>query len=226
MEAVEMLAPGAAAVLSIGTCASYGGIPAGGPNPTGIVSVSELTGGNTVNIPGCPTHPDWIVWTIAHLLAGEMPALDEENRPIELYGREVHKNCPYKERDEAKTFGIKNRCLEELGCKGEKTKSDCPSRKWNNGTNWCIGAGAICIGCTESGFPDRFSPFYKIEYKYDLYEKPPQEENNAELSDVINSLRTVTGEDNAQGWSTVDVDGDGKVGLAEAISNLRNLSTP
>ena len=226
MEAVEMLAPGAAAVLSIGTCASYGGIPAGGPNPTGIVSVSELTGGNTVNIPGCPTHPDWIVWTIAHLLAGEMPALDEENRPTELYGREVHKNCPYKERDEAKTFGIKDRCLEELGCKGEKTKSDCPSRKWNNGTNWCIGAGAICIGCTESGFPDRFSPFYKIEYKYDLYEKPPQEENNAELSDVINSLRTVTGEDNAQGWSTVDVDGDGKVGLAEAISNLRNLSTP
>jgi hypothetical protein len=26
--------------------------------------------------------------------------------------------------------------------------------------NWCIGAGSICLGCTESGFPDSFSPFY------------------------------------------------------------------
>ncbi len=76
MEAVQTLAPNAAAVLSVGTCASYGGIPAGGPNPTGIVSVSELIGSPTINIPGCPTHPDWVVWTIASLLAGEMPSLD------------------------------------------------------------------------------------------------------------------------------------------------------
>jgi len=171
MEAIEMLAPNAAAILSIGTCASYGGMPAGDPNPTGIVSVSEMAGKPTVNIPGCPTHPDWIVWTIAHLLAGEMPALDEQSRPVELYGREVHKQCPYRERDEAKTFGIRNACLEELGCKGEKAGADCPSRKWNNGTNWCIGAGSICVACTENGFPDRFAPFYKMEYHYDLYEK-------------------------------------------------------
>jgi hydrogenase small subunit len=219
MEAVEMLAPGAAAVLSIGTCASHGGIPAGGSNPTGIVSVSELTGAPTVNIPGCPTHPDWIVWTIAHLLTGEMPELDERNRPKELYGTEIHKQCPLKERDEAKTFGIRNRCLKSLGCKGPRTKSDCPSRKWNNGTNWCIEAGGICVGCTERGFPDEFSPFYKIEYKYDLYEK-----STPELTDAINSLRTITGQDTSQGWSGTDVDGDGKVGLAEAISALRNLS--
>lgn len=176
MDAVKMLAQDAAAILSVGTCASYGGMPAGDPNPTGIVSVGELTGMGTINIPGCPTHPDWIVWTIAHLLSGEMPALDESRRPRALYGTEVHKKCPLKERDEAKTFGIKNRCLKELGCKGEETDSDCPSRKWNNGTNWCIGAGAICIGCTERNFPDKFSPFYKIEYSYkDSGTRPPDE---------------------------------------------------
>lgn len=176
MEAVKTLAPKAAAVLCVGTCASYGGMPSGDPNPTGIVSVSELTGLPTVNIPGCPTHPDWIVWTVAHLLAGQMPSLDSRNRPTALYGTEVHKKCPRREQEEAKTFGIANRCLKELGCKGEETKSDCPSRKWNNGTNWCVGAGALCIGCTESDFPDRFSPFYKLEYKYSNYTKPAPEQ--------------------------------------------------
>ena len=50
-----------------------------------------------------------------------------------------------------------------MGCKGKETKADCYSRYWNSGTNWCIGANAICIGCTESGFPDDFSPFYDGE---------------------------------------------------------------
>lgn len=152
-------------------------MPSGNPNPTGIVSVSKLTGLPTVNIPGCPTHPDWIVWTLAHMLTGQLPTLDSSNRPTALYGREVHKSCPRRESGETKTFGVANRCLKELGCKGEKTKSDCPSRKWNNGTNWCVGAGALCIGCTESTFPDKFSPFYKLEYKYSTYTKPVPEQS-------------------------------------------------
>jgi len=182
LEAVELLAPQAAAVLGIGTCASSGGIPGGDPNPTGIVSVEQLVGSSVINIPGCPTHPDWIVWTIAHLLTGEMPTLDNQNRPSALFGRRVHSDCPMREREEAETFGIRNRCLEELGCKGEETRGDCPTRQWNGGTNWCIGAGGICIGCTESGFPDRFSPFYDVEYSYRQYDKPPPDEGNDTLT--------------------------------------------
>ncbi len=174
MEAIEMLAPKAAAVLSIGTCASYGGIPSAGPNPTDVVSVNAFTGGGAINIPGCPTHPDWIVYTIAHLLAGQVPKLDERNRPEALFQEKIHKICPRKEKGEAKLFGEGDKCLKEIGCKGEKTFSDCPIRKWNNGTNWCIGAGAICIGCTEQGFPDKFSPFYKLEYEYKEYTKNEQ----------------------------------------------------
>lgn len=178
MEAVQMLAPAAAAILCIGTCSSHGGVAAGNPNPTGIVSVGELTGLSTINIPGCPTHPDWIVWTIAHLLSGEMPALDERNRPSALYGTEIHKTCPRLGKGEAKTFGIEGQCLKELGCKGEATRSDCPSRKWNSGTNWCIGAGSICIGCTEQDFPDKFSPFYKVQYSYEHFDKPATQDPN------------------------------------------------
>ena len=171
-DAVLSLAPNAAAILCIGTCASFGGIPAGQPNPTGIVSVSDLIGQQTINIPGCPTHPDWIVWTIANLLAGVVPRLDYSGRPAELFESEylnIHKGCPRREQEEAKIFGQDGLCLKELGCRGPRTQADCPGRQWNNGTNWCIGANAVCLGCTENGFPDQFSPFYKIEYTYQSY---------------------------------------------------------
>jgi len=165
LEAIATYGPGAAAILCIGTCSSYGGIPAAMPNPTGVKSVRALVNHPLIiNIPGCPTHPDWIVWTIAQLLAGNKPALDEYGRPYSLFGGErinIHKNCPRRETDEAKTFGVENRCLKELGCKGPRTQGDCPTRRWNNKTNWCVGANAICLGCTERGFPDSFSPFYK-----------------------------------------------------------------
>ena len=165
MEAVQRLAPGAQAVLSIGTCSSFGGIPGGNPNPTGIRSVAQLSGLPTVNIPGCPPHPNWIVSTIARFLAGSPPSLDSDGRPAFLFQGEshnVHKNCPRRERDEVDTFG-RIGCLKELGCNGPKTQADCPKHLWNDGTSWCIGANAVCLACTENGFPDRFSPFYDIE---------------------------------------------------------------
>jgi hydrogenase small subunit len=160
-EAVQRLAPKALAILAIGTCASFGGIPAGSPNPTAVKSVRAITGRPAINIPGCPTHPDWIVWVVAQLLAGVTPRLDSAGRPWDLFGCEsniVHKQCPRREDDGERADG--GPCLEDYGCKGPRTKGDCPTRKWNNGTNWCVGANAICLGCTESGFPDAFSPLY------------------------------------------------------------------
>lgn len=165
LSAVRALAPRALAVLAVGTCASFGGIPGGQPNPTGVVSVRSATGVNAINIAGCPAHPDWIVWTIANLLAGTVPRLDSQGRPAALYGSgedsSIHERCPREETEEASTFGVEGRCLRELGCKGPQTSADCPSRKWNSATNWCIGANSICLGCTEQGFPDRLSPFYR-----------------------------------------------------------------
>ena len=207
-EAVTRLAPDAAAILSIGTCASFGGIPAGNPNPTKIVSVGNLIGKQTINIPGCPTHPDWIVWTIANLLAGVVPELDDRGRPREIFGEEIHKRCPRKGTGEAKIFGKEGVCLKSLGCKGPRTRADCHMRQWNNATNWCIGANAVCLGCTESGFPDSFSPFYKIEYEYKDYQ--PSEDPT--------TLRITRAEFRAD-RSELMVDGEGRSGFAVEVEN-------
>lgn len=151
--AVRDLAARASAVLCIGTCSSFGGIPAAPPNPTGVVSVKTLTGRSTINIAGCPPHPNWMIWAIVQLLQGNTIPLDSSSRPTALYSSNIHENCPFKENGESNTFGVPNQCLKELGCRGENTRATCPTLKWNNGVNWCVGAGAPCIGCTNSAFP-------------------------------------------------------------------------
>jgi len=161
LEAVRSLAPGASAILSVGTCSSFGGIPAASPNPTAVLSLSEAAGMPAIRIPGCPPHPDWVVWTLAQLLAGVDLRLDDFGRPAELYGDAVHKKCPRKGTPPAERFGVDGGCLKELGCQGPKTRADCPVRLWNNKTSWCVQANAVCIGCTEKGFPGSFLPFYK-----------------------------------------------------------------
>lgn len=168
LSAVQTLAPMAAKVLAVGTCASYGGITGAMPDPTGAKGVSEVAGVSPINIPGCPPHPDWIVWTIANLLAGSTIYLDSDRRPTYLYGATVHSKCSRKatsdhtERPEkwATSLNDTGLCMNALGCKGRLTYADCPIRQWNNGVNWCVGADSPCQGCTQPGFPDFFAPLF------------------------------------------------------------------
>jgi hydrogenase small subunit len=152
-DAVTSLAGKAAVVLSVGTCAAWGGISAAYPNPTGVKGVSAVLGQATVNIPGCPPHPDWMVWTIAKLLAGTLTSLDEYGRPAGLFTKKVHDICPRKGKGEIKTYGVDGKCMKPLGCQGPKTLASCPTLQWNNGANWCVDANNPCIGCTNPTFP-------------------------------------------------------------------------
>ena len=167
---VRRFAQRAGFVMGVGSCACFGGMTAGAPNPTRARGLGKrFAGHDVINIPGCPAHPDWIVGTIAYLMAnGQGPPLDSYGRPTAFFGQKIHgENCPLKGLEEIRTlsqFG----CLKRLGCKGPKTKADCHLRMWNSsepdgqGVNWCIGAGCPCIGCTEPSFPDGMSPFYKL----------------------------------------------------------------
>jgi NiFe hydrogenase small subunit HydA len=163
---VKRYAARARAVLAVGTCAAFGGMSAAGPNPTGARGVGEIVGtGKLINIPGCPAHPDWVVGTIAYLLKyNRAPALDALRRPAEYFGKTVHEACPLKADRPARWLGDDG-CLACMGCRGEKTHADCPTRRWNAdtpgaaGVNWCVGGRAPCVGCTEPNFPDAFAPF-------------------------------------------------------------------
>ncbi|MFC2044315.1 hydrogenase small subunit [Chloroflexota bacterium] len=172
LERVESLGKDALAVVALGTCASFGGIAAGSPNPSGSISVRDVFKQRNIatpllNISGCPPHPDWFVGTVASILLLGIPGpegVDEHARPNDFYGQLIHENCPrrayFDEGKFARHFGEPG-CLNELGCKGPVTHADCPLRLWNGGANWCIGSGSPCIGCVEPGFPDQLAPFYK-----------------------------------------------------------------
>ena len=161
---------GAAAVINVGTCSAYGGLPAAAPNPTGAVAVSDVVGGvPMVNLPGCPANVDNITATLVHYLSfGQLPPTDEQGRPLFAYGERIHDNCPRRGHFDAGQFALafgdeghrKGWCLYKLGCKGPSTWHNCSTQQWNGGTSWPIQAGAPCVGCSEPGFWDTMTPIY------------------------------------------------------------------
>ena len=163
-------AKGAAAIIAIGTCASYGGIPKANPNPTGARSVSDIVKDKPiVNIPGCPPIPVVLTGVLAHFLTfGSLPELDPLGRPKAFFGETIHDRCyrrPFYDQGRfAKTFddeGARNGwCLYELGCKGPVTYNACATVKWNAGTSFPIQSGHGCLGCSEPDFWDKGS-FYR-----------------------------------------------------------------
>jgi hydrogenase small subunit len=167
------LAKSASHVIAIGACAAFGGIPAAKNSPAGSLSVSNYLQKKgvqtpTVNVPGCPIHPDWFVGTLVHLVKFGVPKLDSMNRPTMFFGETNHNRCPrfydYERGNFAKKFSDPG-CLFELGCLGVVTHADCTIRDRNGGMNNCIKAGAPCVGCSSEFFAlDPDVPFYrKIE---------------------------------------------------------------
>ena len=174
---LQRMAPGAAAVIAIGTCATWGGIPAAYGNPTGAMSVMDFLGKDyrsalglpVVNVPGCSPIGDNFTETVAAVLLflnglGPLPEFDELGRPAWLFNQTVHQRCVragwYEEGIFADKYGDKE-CLVEIGCWGPVVQCNITSRGAINHLGGCMNTGGICIGCTMPGFPDRFAPFYK-----------------------------------------------------------------
>ncbi len=164
-ELLQRLAEKATYVVAVGSCSSFGGVPAGKGNVTGAVPVTEAlakagvsTKNTVINIPGCPAQPDWVLMTLANVLQGIGPDLDSEGRPTAFFKSYVHDNCPrrpaYDRGQMAKEFDDPVGCYWNLGCKGQVTLSACPKTKWNGGTGFCTEAGPMCWGCMHPSFPD------------------------------------------------------------------------
>ena len=161
-------------VVAIGSCAAFGGVTAGGINPTDAAGLQhdwEIGGGivgpyfrdelglPVINVSGCPPHPEWIMETLAMLARGKLTAddLDEYGRPRFFADHLVHHGCPRNEYYEFKASAEKpsdQGCLmEQFGCKGTQAHADCNLRLWN-GNGSCLRGGYACIRCTEPGFED------------------------------------------------------------------------
>ncbi|MDC0932621.1 hydrogenase small subunit [Arcobacteraceae bacterium] len=161
------VAENCAAVVAVGTCATFGGVPAAAPNPTNAVGVQDvIKNKQIINIPACPANPANITGTILHyVLTGQAPELDHLNRPKFAFGYRIHDNCERRAHFDAGEFvedwgdeGAENNfCLYKMGCKGPMTFNNCSIVKYNSGTNWPIGAGHGCIGCSEPQFWDKFA---------------------------------------------------------------------
>ena len=171
------LAPGAAAMVAIGTCATWGGVPAAAGNITGSMSLMDFLGKDyrsalgvpVVNVPGCSPVGDNFTETVAAVLlflqgVGPLPEFDELGRPAWLFEESVHRHCVragyYEEGVFAEEYGDKE-CLVEVGCWGPVVQCNITERGAINHMGGCMVAGGPCIGCTMPGFPDKFSPFYK-----------------------------------------------------------------
>jgi hydrogenase small subunit len=174
---VKKLAPGAAAMVAIGTCATWGGIPAAAGNITGSMGLMDYLGKDyrsalgvpVVNIPGCSPVGDNFTETVAGVLMflqgiGPLPEFDELGRPAWLFNETVHRHCVragyYEEGVFAEQEGDKE-CLVHIGCWGPVVQCNITERGAINHMGGCMVAGGACIGCTMPGFPDKFSPFYK-----------------------------------------------------------------
>lgn len=171
----------ARSVMAIGTCAAFGGVLTAHDNVnevSGLQFVNDRKGGllgvdfvtpsglPVVNVPGCPSHPDWIVETMTALLKGWLSPedLDPFHRPKVFFSKLAHHGCPRNEYYEFKASAVRysqQGCLFEfLGCKGTLCESDCNERLWLGRTGSCTRGGFPCISCTSPVFPDSQRPYF------------------------------------------------------------------
>ncbi|WP_052353700.1 hydrogenase small subunit [Neobacillus jeddahensis] len=161
-EEIRRASRNAKAVIAIGSCSAWGGIPAAGINPTDSVDIKTMIPEDVplVLVPGCPPIPEAIIGTFLHVhFHGVLPELDKKNRPKIYYQKTVHMTCHRKPFFDQKLFAEsyddegakKGYCLFKLGCKGPSAFNACESIGYDR----CIAAGFPCIGCSEKGFWDK-----------------------------------------------------------------------
>lgn len=169
---VARLARVAQCVVAVGGCAAFGGVGAAddagiggrglqfdGDQPGGVLGAGFIARGGlpVVNIAGCPTHPGWVLDTLALLAAHALPAsgLDGLQRPRFYADRLVHHGCPrnefYEFKATAHALGQQGCLIEHLGCRGTQAHADCNIRPWHGGSS-CLKGGFSCIDCTAPDF--------------------------------------------------------------------------
>jgi hydrogenase small subunit len=159
MDWLRALAPQAAAVVALGSCATWGGIPAAAGSCVPVKSVNEVLGNGyrgrsglpVVNLPGCAPQGAGFVETLTYVflhMAQLVPLeLDAQGRPAWLYQHQAYPLPPRADYAPAIGYGL-----------GERAMVTCavPTHGWTQNLGGCTRVGGACIGCTEPQFADQF----------------------------------------------------------------------
>jgi hydrogenase small subunit len=206
LEIVNDVAKDAGAIIAIGSCASWGGIPSADPNPTGATGAPMVLKGKTVvTIPGCPANPYNLLGTVLQYATfGTLPELDDKGRPKFAYGRTIHEHCPRRAHFDAGRFAEKfgdeghrlGYCLYKLGCKGPSTYANCSTLHFGEVVDsWPIGLGHPCFGCTEQKLAFRVALHDTVDIERptgpDTY--PPIQARQGRVSPVATGIAGLVG---------------------------------
>lgn len=172
LDQLRHTAEGAKAIISWGSCASWGCVQAARPNPTQAVPVHKVIRDKPIiKVPGCPPIAEVMTGVITYMLTFDrLPALDRQGRPKMFYGQRIHDKCYRRPHFDAGQFAEqwddegarRGYCLYKLGCKGPTTYNACSTMRWNSGVSFPIQSGHGCIGCSEDGFWDKGSFYDRV----------------------------------------------------------------
>jgi len=169
VDVLREYAKDAKAIVSWGSCASWGCVQAAKPNPTQATPVHKvITDKPVIKVPGCPPIAEVMTGVLTYILTFDrLPDLDAQGRPKMFYSQRVHDKCYRRPHFDAGQFVEKfddagarqGYCLYKVGCKGPVTYNACSATRWNEGLSFPIQSGHGCIGCSEDAFWDKGS-FY------------------------------------------------------------------
>ena len=172
VEQLKEVAADCKAIISWGSCASWGCVQAARPNPTRATPVHKVIHDKPiVKVPGCPPIAEVMTGVITYMLTFDrIPPLDRQGRPQMFYSQRIHDKCYRRPHFDAGQFAEawddegsrKGYCLYKMGCKGPTTYNACSTVRWNEGTSFPIQSGHGCIGCSEDGFWDKGSFYDRV----------------------------------------------------------------
>ena len=152
-------------VVTVGTCATFGGLFAQSfKNATGLhykkseaINTYSSFYHKTISLSGCPIQPEVLATTLYSIKSSLQLHLDEYLRPKEFYGFTVHNGCIRNEYFEYKvdtyTYGSLEGCMYyDHGCQAPYTHNSCNKILWNE-VNSKTREGHPCVGCSEPTFP-------------------------------------------------------------------------
>ncbi len=172
VDQLKFAAKNAKAVISWGSCASWGCVQAARPNPTRATPVHQVIYDKPIiKVPGCPPIAEVMTAVVTYILTFErLPQLDRQGRPKMFYSQRIHDKCYRRPHFDGGQFveawddegARKGYCLYKMGCKGPTTYNACSTVRWNGGLSFPIQSGHPCMGCSEDGFWDKGSFYNRV----------------------------------------------------------------